>query len=267
MDQSPRTDGSLRALVSEAMARDVRNLEVFRESDRLLFEVVALVATVSRPGRFTFCDQLTRAALSVPLNLVEGSQRSTTREYARFVEIAAGSAAALGAVGSFQQGFANLRASANPAEESLDEIRQRTMELSEELGARPSGIQDVITELLKAGAPLASVLEEDAKATAEFAKVGQLAADQAATVMADAMNVFGESSQTTISGAGAAFATEEDIEALPRIFRAEAGCSWCGGLGVGVRHGMGLGGVGSDTSPFPPSADGRSRAPRWPAVT
>mgnify|MGYP005813293995 CR=1 FL=1 len=75
------------------MARDVRNLEVFRESDRLLFEVVALVATVSRPGRFTFCDQLTRAALSVPLNLVEGSQRSTTREYARFVEIAAGSAA------------------------------------------------------------------------------------------------------------------------------------------------------------------------------
>jgi four helix bundle protein len=75
------------------MARDVRNLEVFRESDRLLLEVVALVATLTSPARFIFRDQLTRAALSVPLNLVEGSQRSTTREYGRFVEIAAGSAA------------------------------------------------------------------------------------------------------------------------------------------------------------------------------
>ena len=75
------------------MARDVRNLEVFRESDRLLLEVVAIVATLNSPARFTFRDQLIRAALSVPLNLVEGSQRSTTREYGRFVEIAAGSAA------------------------------------------------------------------------------------------------------------------------------------------------------------------------------
>ena len=75
------------------MARDVRNLEVFRESDRLLLEVVAIVATVNSPARFIFRDQLTRAALSVPLNLVEGSQRSTTREYGKFVEIAVGSAA------------------------------------------------------------------------------------------------------------------------------------------------------------------------------
>jgi four helix bundle protein len=75
------------------MARDVRTLEVFRASDRLLFEVVAVIATVQTPSRFIFRDQLTRAALSVPLNLVEGSQRSTTREYGRYVEIATGSAA------------------------------------------------------------------------------------------------------------------------------------------------------------------------------
>ena len=75
------------------MARDVRNLEVFRESDRLLLDVVAVTATLSGPGGFILRNQLTRAALSVPLNLVEGSQRSTTREYGRFVEIAAGSAA------------------------------------------------------------------------------------------------------------------------------------------------------------------------------
>ncbi|BCS34141.1 hypothetical protein TBR22_A33700 [Luteitalea sp. TBR-22] len=75
------------------MARDVRNLEVFRESDRLLFAVMALAANLHTPARFIFRDQLTRAALSVPLNLVEGSQRSTTREYGRYIEIATGSAA------------------------------------------------------------------------------------------------------------------------------------------------------------------------------
>ena len=81
---------------SGAMARDVRNLEVFQQADALFFRVVAVSATIGRPGRFSFCDQLTRAALSVPVNLVEGSQRSTTRDYARFVEIAAGSAAETG---------------------------------------------------------------------------------------------------------------------------------------------------------------------------
>jgi four helix bundle protein len=75
------------------MARDVRNLDVFRESDRLLLDVMAIAATRDAFSSFTLRNQLTRAALSVPVNLVEGSQRSTTREYGRFVEIAAGSAA------------------------------------------------------------------------------------------------------------------------------------------------------------------------------
>lgn len=75
------------------MARDFRNLEVFRAADALLFRVFAVIAKASVHERVAICDQLRRAALSVPLNLVEGSQRTTSREYARFVEIAAGSAA------------------------------------------------------------------------------------------------------------------------------------------------------------------------------
>jgi four helix bundle protein len=75
--------------------------------------VLAIVATLDAPGRFIFRDQLTRAALSVPLNLVEGSQRHTTREYGRFVEVAAGSAAEtrylLSVLGRLADGDAHLR--------------------------------------------------------------------------------------------------------------------------------------------------------------
>jgi len=76
-----------------SVARDVRQLEVFRKADALLIEVFAVSAALTRPERFAICDQLRRGALSVPANLVEGAQRTTTREFCRFVEIAAGSAA------------------------------------------------------------------------------------------------------------------------------------------------------------------------------
>lgn len=76
-----------------SMSRDFRNLEVFQMADVQLVHVLAILDRLEGPARFAIRNQLARAALSVPLNLVEGCQRTTTAEYARFVEIAAGSAA------------------------------------------------------------------------------------------------------------------------------------------------------------------------------
>jgi len=75
------------------MARDIRKLEVFQCADRLLLDVMAISSAIAGQDRFAICNQVRRAALSVPVNLVEGGQRTTTREFARYVEIAAGSAA------------------------------------------------------------------------------------------------------------------------------------------------------------------------------
>ena len=77
------------------MALHFRELEVWQVGMVLAKAVYVLVADFPKEERYGLSSQLQRAAVSIPSNIAEGNARATTRDYARFVSQACGSAAEL----------------------------------------------------------------------------------------------------------------------------------------------------------------------------
>ena len=68
------------------------NLQAWKRACRLATRVYELLADCRD---FGLKDQMTRAAVSIASNIAEGYERGTNKEFARFVNIAKGSAAEL----------------------------------------------------------------------------------------------------------------------------------------------------------------------------
>jgi four helix bundle protein len=66
-------------------------LEVWQEAIQFADSVYAVTKTFPEAERFGLTNQMRRAAVSISSNLAEGSSRSSRIDFARFVEIAAGS--------------------------------------------------------------------------------------------------------------------------------------------------------------------------------
>jgi four helix bundle protein len=75
------------------MARDYRDLEVWRLAMDLVEAAYRLTREFPKPEEYRLTSQLLRAAVSVPANIAEGNARSTRKDYARFISIARGSLA------------------------------------------------------------------------------------------------------------------------------------------------------------------------------
>ena len=72
--------------------QDYRSLRVWQESRDLALEIYRLTSLFPTNERFGLVAQMRRAAVSVSSNLAEGCSRSSRRDFARFLEIALGSA-------------------------------------------------------------------------------------------------------------------------------------------------------------------------------
>jgi four helix bundle protein len=67
------------------------NLTVYQRSLKLVEEVEVLATSLRGKASFSILDQLCRAALSVPLNIAEGSGRWHKKEKKQFLRVAKGS--------------------------------------------------------------------------------------------------------------------------------------------------------------------------------
>ncbi|WP_445589536.1 four helix bundle protein [Sunxiuqinia sp. A32] len=69
-----------------------KNLKIWQKSRILVKEVFLLTRDFPAEERFGLVSQVLRCAYSIPSNIAEGSGRSTNIEFARFLDIALGSA-------------------------------------------------------------------------------------------------------------------------------------------------------------------------------
>jgi len=68
-----------------------RDLEIWKKSHLLTKHIYQLTRNFPREERFGLTSQIQRAAYSVPLNIVEGHTRRTSKEFLQFLNIARGS--------------------------------------------------------------------------------------------------------------------------------------------------------------------------------
>lgn len=72
--------------------KDFRQLAVWEKAHQAALSVYQTTASFPAQERYGLTSQLNRAALSIPTNIAEGCGRDTDADFARFLQIALGSA-------------------------------------------------------------------------------------------------------------------------------------------------------------------------------
>lgn len=71
--------------------RNFKQLKIWQKGFELAINSFKLTASFPKEEKYGISSQITRAAVSIPSNIAEGSSRSSTKEYSRFIEISLGS--------------------------------------------------------------------------------------------------------------------------------------------------------------------------------
>ena len=72
--------------------RDFRKLQVWEKSHELTLKIYEVTSQFPREEIYGLTNQIRRACTSIPTNIAEGCGRESTADFARFLQIAMGSA-------------------------------------------------------------------------------------------------------------------------------------------------------------------------------
>lgn len=71
--------------------RDYKKLNIWKVSDELVYKVYKVRDKYPKEELYGIVSQLTRAVVSVPTSIAEGSSRESNKDFLRFLHIAMGS--------------------------------------------------------------------------------------------------------------------------------------------------------------------------------
>lgn len=71
--------------------RHYEKLIVWKEADQLCIDVYNLLPQFPKEERFCLCNQMRRAAYSIPMNIVEGNVKRSAKDKLNFIQHAEGS--------------------------------------------------------------------------------------------------------------------------------------------------------------------------------
>lgn len=71
--------------------RNFRNYDVWVDGVDFSIDIYKMTENFPKKETYALCDQLQRAAVSIPSNLAEGCSRRSVNEFAHFLEISLGS--------------------------------------------------------------------------------------------------------------------------------------------------------------------------------
>ena len=95
--------------------RDYRRLDVYRSAEKLVIDTYCCTASMPLEERYRMRARMRAAAISIASNIAEGSARTTDPDFARFIEMALGSARELECQLALAEKLGLLRASAREA--------------------------------------------------------------------------------------------------------------------------------------------------------
>ena len=71
--------------------RNYRELEVWRVAIEFVTKIYSVTSTFPSSEKYGIVSQITRASVSISINIAEGCSRKTANDFARFLEISVGS--------------------------------------------------------------------------------------------------------------------------------------------------------------------------------
>lgn len=72
--------------------RNFRELRIWQKGIDIAVKTYKLTETFPKEDKFGIVQQVTKAGVSIPANIAEGSSRTSAKDYHRFIEISLGSA-------------------------------------------------------------------------------------------------------------------------------------------------------------------------------